>query len=99
LIGITKISGYGPKPARPPRTRKTDMKPRPTIETAGAVAVEPDDGGHAARIVMVIAGREAGAASMRHLRHTGARPAAQSSPGEWAKLIRKLAGSGSRIKS
>jgi UDP-N-acetyl-D-mannosaminuronate dehydrogenase len=28
---------------------------------------------------------------MRHLRETHARPAAQSSPGEWAKLIRKLA--------
>jgi hypothetical protein len=27
---------------------------------------------------------------MRHLQETCARPAAQSSPGEWAKLIRKL---------
>ena len=27
---------------------------------------------------------------MRHLRETHARPAAQSSPGEWATLIRKL---------
>ncbi len=27
---------------------------------------------------------------MKHLRETYARPAAQSSPGEWTKLIRKL---------
>ncbi len=27
---------------------------------------------------------------MKHLRETHARPAVQSSPGEWAKLIRKL---------
>ena len=56
LIGTIKTRGNAPKPAVPPRRRRTDMNNRPQIESARTVAVERDDGRHAARIVMVSAG-------------------------------------------